>query len=391
MQTRTILMMGRMLDQEDGLGIYGLNLFRHLLAADPSTRYVIVLASAQHRDSLTAFPNAEVLVARVGRKVWWDQVTIARIARRVKADLIFNPKFSVPLLTRVPSIMVLRSSDWYVNPSNYEWWDNWYIRLFMPVYSRKAARLLAVSGRIRDDLTRFARIDPAKVTVSYSAPADYFRREIDRRQLEKTAQRWALPSEYILSTARVYHTAFSRRIVYPGANLENLIGAYRRYRSFGGTLPLVLAGRDLDAYLRGKGLGDSDLEGIRFVGLVPHRDMPALLRLATLFVLTTLYESFSLPLIEAMATGCPVIGPTTGAVPEIAGGAAVLVDPRDPTAIAEAMTAMVQSGQSRAAHREAGLRRAADFSWPRTAALTLEAFDRVLGSRTILASDRVAG
>jgi hypothetical protein len=60
-------MMGRMLDQEDGLGIYGLNLFRHLLAADPSTRYVIVLASAQHRDSFTAFSNAEVLVARVGR------------------------------------------------------------------------------------------------------------------------------------------------------------------------------------------------------------------------------------------------------------------------------------------------------------------------------------
>jgi len=380
-----------MLDQRDGLGIYGLNLFRHLLAADRATRYIIVLASDQHVDAFAEFPNAEILVMPVGRKFWWDQITIARIARRRGADLIFNPKFSVPLLTRAPSVMVLRSSDWYVNPSNYEWWDNWYVRLFMPIYCAKAARLLAVSGRIRDDLGRYAGIDPAKVTVSYSAPADYFRGEIEPRQLEEAIRRWALPDKYILATARVYHTGFSRKIVYPGANLESLVRGYRLYRRSGGTLPLVLAGDELRAYLEGKGLGDSDLEDIHFLGLVPHREMPALLRLATFFVLTTLYESFSLPLIEAMATGCPVIGPTSGAVPEIAGGAAVLVNPRDPAEIAEEMSALAGSWQRQAAHRDAGLRRAADFTWPRTAALTLDVFDQVLGARPIPAAGRIAG
>lgn len=379
MFSRTILLMGRMLDQQDGLGVYGLNLFQGLLAADPTTRYVIVLATPRHEHAFAHASNAQVVVAPGRSKAWWDQVTIPRLARRTAAQLIFNPKFSVPIATRIPTVMVLRSSDWYVNPENYEWWDNAYIRIMLPLYARRAARLLSVSGRIRDDLVRFAGLDPAKVAVSYSAPAGYFRPDLDAGFLEAVAARWSLPAEFILSTGRVHHTGFARAIEYPGANLGNLVRAYRRYREAGGALPLVVAGRGLEPYLRTHGFGDADLRDVHFPGFVPHTDMPGLLRLASFFVLTTLYESFSLPLVEAMATGCPVVAPTTGAVPEIAGGAAMLADPRDPEAIGSAMVAMGASEVLRAEHAAKGLRRAADFSWPRTVALTLEAFDAALG------------
>jgi glycosyltransferase involved in cell wall biosynthesis len=375
--TRTIFMVGRMLDQEDGLGVYGYHLFQQLLALDPTTRYVIGLATPKHAAAFESRSNAEVVLLPQRPKLWWDQVVVPRAARRAGAHLLFNPKFSVPLFSRLPSVMVLRSSDWYVNPSNYPWWDNLYIRLALPAYCRKARRLLAVSATIRDDLARYARVDPAKVTVSYSAPAAYFA-PMPREAARGQTARYGLPPDFIFSTARAYHTAFKSDVPYAGANLPTLVKAYRRYRNAGGTLPLVVAGRKLEDALAAQGLGPEDLAGIRFVGLVPHREMPALYALATCFVLTTLYESFSLPVVEAMASGCPVIGPATGAVPEIAGDAAMLVNPRDEAALERALATMTSREDVRRRCREAGLRRAADFSWSRTAERTLAVFDQLV-------------
>jgi glycosyltransferase involved in cell wall biosynthesis len=280
-------------------------------------------------------------------------------------------------------VFVLHGSDWYVNPGNYTRWDNMYIRTMMPVYCRKASRLLAISNVVVDDLVRYAHLDRGKVTVSYAAPAAYFKPVQDRKALRDFAEPYRLPERFMLTVGRVYHTGSDRPVEYPGGNNESLIRAYRRYRDAGGKLDLVVAGRDIDRYLRTHGFTDRDLEGIRFTGFIPNTEIVMAYNLAEFLVLATLYESFCLPLIEAMASGCPAIVPNTGGCPEVAQGAARLINPLDIPSIAEAMLALDRSPDLRARMRAVGLGRVKMFSWDRTAQKTLDVFDSIVSENSL--------
>lgn len=133
----------------------------------------------------------------------------------------------------------------------------------------------------------------------------------------------------------------------------------------------MVAGHRVEEYLRTKGFADTDFEGILFVGFVPNDRMHLAYQAADFFVLTKLCESFGLPILEALASGCPAIVPKTCASPEVAGGAARLIDPYDEHDIAQALLEVGESAQLRRDMHERGLVRALAFSWPETARRTL--------------------
>jgi len=363
--------MGRVLDQRDGLGLYCIHLLRNMIAQDPGTRYVIFLATPKQRDLFRDFGNADTHVLPARSKLWWDQVTVPRAARRFGADLIFNPKFSVPFFTTRPCAFVLQDSDWYVNPQNYPWWDNIYIRLMLPMYCRKAKKLLVISQYTLTELARYGVIDAHKANVIYAAVGSNFTPVRDEAALSEFRAQYKLPAAYILTTARAYHTGHTNSPPYPGGNLERLLRAYQQYRHKSGSLPLVVAGTRIEEYLRTKGYGDFDFTGMHFLGFVPNELMHLAYQAAECFVMTKLCESFGLPILEALATGCPAIVPKTCASPEVAGGAAWLIDPYDENDIAQALLEVSGSPQRRAQMRDRGLTRARAFSWPETARRTL--------------------
>ena len=377
MARRVICVMGRVLDQEDGLGVYSTNLLRELVRMDTKSQYVILFRTPQNASLFSQFHNTATEVIPARRKIIWDQLKVPLAARRFKANIIFNPKFSLPLLSRCSGVFVLHGSDWYVNPQNYEWWDNFYIRVMLPIYCKKASGLLAISDCIKKDLVKFAGVKPQKVTVSYAAPSPHFTPNPDPTGLRNFINQYRLPKQFMFSVARAYHTGHGGLPYYPGGNLEGLIRGYQIYRSKGGQLPLVIAGKDIEKYLRVVGFKNSELEGIFLTGFIPHEEIVFGYNLAEFFVLTTLYESFALPLVEAMASGCPAIVPTTGACPEVAGGAARLIDPLDYGDIASAMLELDASPELRDKMRKAGLDRAKTFTWNRTAQLTLDVFDAI--------------
>ena len=371
--------MGRVLDQlPDGLGLYCSNLLRSMIMLDPGSRYVIWLRSAEHRDLFREFPNAEthVLVAR--GKLLWDQVAVPAAARRLGVDLIFNPKFSIPFATRRPCAFVLQDSDWYVNPQSYPWYDRLYIRLLLPLFCRKASRLLVISQFTLDSLVRHGVLrQPSKAAVIHAAVASNFVPARDEAALSAFRRRHELPQSFILTATRAYHTGLAHLPPYPGGNNERLIGAYRRYRERGGRLPLVVAGARIEEYLRARGFGDADLEDIRFIGFVPNPQMHLAYQAATFFVLTKLCDSFGLPILEALASGCPAIVPKTCAAPEVAGSAARLIDPYDEEDICGALLELERSPERRVELQRLGPSRAGGFSWAESARRTLAVLDEL--------------
>jgi len=367
--------MARVLDQEDGLYVYARNLLEHLLALDRASRYLILLRTDKRASLFDRFPNADVRVLPARMKLVWDQVVAPLAALREDADLVFNPKFSVPLLGRRPATFVLQGSDWYVNPQNYPWWDNLYIRMTMPLYLRRAERLLAISSTVVADLEPYLNLDAKRIEVSYAAPSPNFTPHRDERELGRFRAEYRLPPDFILTVARAYHTGHGRMPEYPGGNNERLVRAYRVYRERGGKLPLVVVGRRMEAYLRARGFGDGDLRDVVFTGFVPHERIHLAYQLAQFFVLATLNESFAFPVVEAMACGCPVIAPSTGACYEVGGDAVRLIDPFDVDDIAARLLELEGAPELRESMRRAGLARVRRFSWKATAERTLAVFD----------------
>jgi glycosyltransferase involved in cell wall biosynthesis len=377
---RTIGVMGRLLDQADGLGVYARHLLQHLTTLDAGSRYVIFLASPAAGAYFAGQRNVEVRVLESPSRLAWDQLLVPRAARRLGVDLLFNPKFSLPLLSRIPGVFILQSCDWYVNPGNYPWWDNIYIRAMLPLYCRKARAMLAISQATLDDLARHGlKLPPASVTHAGVGPR--FTPDADPEELRRFRADYALPERFILTVGRVLHTGHGHLPEYPGGNNERLLRAYREYRRRASQpLPLVVAGKRIEEYLRTHGFTPADLEGVRFIGLVPNERLHAAYQLADCFVLATLCESFGLPILEALASGCPAIVPNTCASPEVAGAAARLIDPYREDDLTQALLEVTGSETLRRQMRAAGLERARRFGWPQAARRVLETFDAVLSA-----------
>lgn len=372
--------MGRVLDQDDGLGVYSLNLLREMFRLDRSTHYDVLLQTPKYQDAFREFPNAQTHVLPAATKLLWDQWVVPQAARRLNAQLIFNPKFSIPLLSSIPCVFVLQGSDWYVNPANYPWWDNLYIRLMLPLYCRKATGLLSISQATIEDLVKYASLDVRGAFVTYAGVAPNFTTTRDSAALERFRREYRLPERYIFTVARTFHIGHTKVPPYPGGNTERLMRGYQGYRKQGGKLPFVVAGYRVEDYLRSRGFTDADLEGVHFIGFVPNDRIHAAYQMAECFVLATLCESFGITIVEAFATGCPAIVPSTCASPEIAGGAARLIDPLNEEDIARALLEVTSSERLREELRAKGLQRARDFTWRATAQRTLEALNRIVPS-----------
>lgn len=381
MTKRTIGVMGRQLDQDDGLGIYALYLLRELFRLDPDTQYVVFLDTPKSKDLFHDFGNVQTHVAPARFKLYWDQVVVPRAARKFDVDLIFHPKFSVPLFTRRPCVFVQQGSDWYVNPQNYPWWDNLYIRLMLPIYSWKATRTLSISQATLDDLEKFTCINVKNSVVSYAGVGPNFTAHRDEAALERFRAEYRLPERFILTVARTLHIGHKHMPEYPGGNNERLLRSYLRYRQEGGRLPLVIVGNRVEDYLRARGFQDADLAHVTFTGFVPNTRIHMAFQLAQCFILATLCESFGIPILEAMSCGCPAIVPTTCASPEIAGGAARLVNPLDEADIASALAEVTNSEALRERMREMGLNRAQQLSWKETARRTLQVFNELVPTK----------
>jgi glycosyltransferase involved in cell wall biosynthesis len=231
---------------------------------------------------------------------------------------------------------------------------------------RRASLVIAVSESTRRDLIEVVGADPARVRV---VPLGVDRRfaAASAQDAAVAAQRLGLPPRYLLYVGRIE----------PRKNLPLLLDAYAMARRRHGVdVPLVVAGAPgwLVDDLPGRAAAAGLSEDVRFVGHVPPALLPGLVHGALALAYPSRYEGFGLPVLEAMAAGAPVVTSSVASLPEVAGDAALLVDPDDVEGLAEALGRLVGDDALRARLIVAGRERAAEFTWDRTADSTVAVY-----------------
>lgn len=285
-------------------------------------------------------------------------------------DFVLRPvKPGTPTLLTVHDLSFVREPD-SVMPGMSHHLNKWVRRSVA-----QADHVIAVSKATAHDLIELYQTPPEKISVLYHGVTPEFEPNTDPTAPTAIRQKYNLgPQPFILSVGTIQ----------PRKNYQRLIQAFAQVES---EARLVIAG--------GPGWQADEIfnevtrldltDRVQFLGFVPDTDLPPLYQAATLFVYPSLYEGFGIPALEAMACGTPVVAANRSALPEVVGAAGLLVDPFDPTDMAQAMTQILYDEGLHQTLAEAGQLQAAKFSWPKMAAELFDLYQKLLTKEKVIA------
>jgi glycosyltransferase involved in cell wall biosynthesis len=359
-------MMLRTLDEKGGIGNYTRYLLEELLPLDRENEYVLFYRNPAHLGRFSRFAHVRERVVRGENKAYWDQIAIPVACFRERIDLVFHPKFTIPLFAPCRAIMVVHGADWLI-PEQARFYGRWNVRynkLFLPLYLRKCSAVISVSQLTTDNFNRLLKLPAGKIRTVYLGPGRHFRRVEEPEKLEAVRRRYALPERFVLTLSG-----------YDRGKRKNIGGIFGAYRSFHGRAPqkLVVGGKDCVRFRQDYAVPEEGYgRDILFPGWIDQQDLPAIYSLADLYLHPSNLEAFPVPLAEAMACGTPIVTSNVNGLREIAGDAALFVDPENPEEIAEAMLKVVSEPDLAATLKARGLDRSRLFTWERCARETLE-------------------
>ena len=340
-----------------GIGTYIRNLLRQLARQDGRTEYV-VLCRDEDRAALTALgENFRAVTESAGNYSVAEQLRIPLALRREGVTLFHAPHYVLPPLVPCPSVVTIHDCIHLMFP---QYLPNrlahTYARASIGLAARSATRVMTVSESSKRDILRFVDAEPDRIVVIPNAYDERFGVEPREEEVVRVRERYQLHDEFVLYAGNVK----------PHKNLGRLIDAFHLVRKQGlDHLKLVLIGDEISKYaaLRRAVHRYQLHKYVRFLGYLPEETLAVMYRLAGVFVFPSLYEGFGLPPLEAMASGTPVVTSNVSSLPEVAGDAALLVDPYDPRAIGDGMYRVLTDETLRRDLRCRGLARARQFSW----------------------------
>jgi glycosyltransferase involved in cell wall biosynthesis len=346
-----------------GVNNYTQNLLRAWFRANLDHEFVLIYQDPSFIGKYSEHPRVRELAISCRNKLLWDQVVVPWVERQEKLDLIFNPKYSVPLSTRCPTVFVCHGLDWYVMPWGSKYMDRLSHRFLIPLYAKKADGIIAVSKSTATDCQRFLKIPETKQRTIYHGIGQSFLVKEPDENASTIAAKYSLPKNFLLFVGGIY----------PAKNFARLIRAYAKVGPDLG-LPLIVAGEHM--YLSERGIKLVSELGVknwvRFVGWINHVELPIFYQRARALLLPSLYEACPSPILEAMAIGCPVVTGNNTGMCEIAGDAALLVDSHDESNIAAGIRRIATDESLRSELVKRGKSKANYFNWDRCASETIE-------------------
>ena len=356
-----------------GVGYYTEHLLQHLAREVEATGDELVVVSNRPIDTQAPLP-AHVRVHRGHQfpvRIGWMQMRAARALDAIQADVAHFTNGMIPFATSVSTVVTIHDLSLRLYPQCHPVRRLLLNRPLMQVAMRQASAIVAVSNSTRRDLLRLHGVSAGRVSVVHEAASPAFRPIRDRARLELMRTKYRLPERFILYVGTIE----------PRKNLGRLMAAVAQARAAGMPHHLVCVGpygwssRDLTGLIERLDLTPY----VHFTGYVPFEDLPTLYNLGELFVFPSLYEGFGLPVVEAMACGTPVITANSSSLGEIAGDAAITVDPSSTEALAQAIRSLAMDEARRRDLSERGRQRSRTFSWAQTAKEMLAVYQRAAG------------
>ncbi|MGB2923697.1 MAG: glycosyltransferase family 1 protein [Limnothrix sp.] len=351
-----------LLDEPTGISIYGKNIVSHLSNLNP-----LLLTNLQDfplkARSVPIGLSPDFGIKGHAKRLLWTQFELPKIYRELNAELIFSPLPEAPLYTNCRTVVMvhdlipLRYPD-RRSPLQY------YQKFVLPKVLKQAEHLVCNSQATADDIVNYFGIPASKITpIPLAYDAKHFRVINNLPTLEKP---------YFLYLGR--HN--------PHKNVLRMIKAFAKLPNYQDYEFWLVGSEDkrytpqIKALITELGLE----KNILLKDYVAQQDLPQIINQAIALVFTTLWEGFGLPVLEAMACGTPVITSNQSALPEAAGNAALLVDPENVQAIADAMQQITTDTDLSHELRAKGLAQAQKFSWEKTGSQTAEILQKVINS-----------
>jgi glycosyltransferase involved in cell wall biosynthesis len=358
----------------EGLGRYSFETLRELVRQHPECTFHFLFDRAYDARYLFG-PNVvpHVLLPPARHPLLmlaWYEGAVAWWLRRHRPAALLSPEGFTVLGTKTPRVLVLHDLGYLHRPEDVVGPMRHYYTYFMPRFARAAEQVVAVSEATRADTARQFGLAAAAILVAYNAPAAHFQPQSAARQ-KAVREQFSQGQPYFLFVGALQ----------PRKNLGNLLRAFGLFKAQPGTdeIQLLLVGREAwragPIYEAYKSLPPAVRAAVRFTGRVSESDLADLYAAAVATTYVPFFEGFGLPVVEAQASGCPVLTSNLSSLPEVAGGAAaaLLCDPADPAAIAEGLTQLSQNAALRARLQAAGLANVARFSWARSAGVLWQA------------------
>jgi len=353
-----------------GIGRYLHNLLTYV--GRHVTRHEFIL----YGDPSTGFDlpgsNMTLKVLRAPCTLWWDQVTVARAAKKDGLDVFFSPYVKGPAYVSCPYVTTIHDLLFYVTPVYRGVRDMVYQRLFKAhgkFISKRATAIVTVSEHSKRDAIRLFGIREDKIVVIPNCVSERYGPVQDASRIAALKRQLGIRESYIL-----YVGNFK-----PHKNVAALVRAFAQLPSeVRRGHQLVLASKrdsfadELERLANEVGVGQEVL----FTDFVPEEAMATLYSGAALFVYPSLYEGFGLPVLEAMACGAPVVAANTSSLPEVVGDEGVMVTPSDKD-MSTAIGDLMSSGRRRRELSAYGQRRAKEFSLERTGRALLSLLERL--------------
>lgn len=348
----------------EGIGWYTYELCKRWVQNHPEDQFILIYDRPQSEWLITGKNVKSVVIGPRARHFfsfwYWFDVQIPKVLRQEQVDVFFSPDNFLSLQTVVPTVLTTHDIAHFHYPRQVAWMHRPYYRLFIPRFLKKATHIVCVAEHGKADLIAHYRVPAEKITVVPNGTRAIFQPLSDEKK-KQARTRFTEGVDYF----------FFLGAIHPRKNLLGLLRAYELFREKSGTpVKLLIAGKlawqvqEITAAHAASAYRDD----ILFLGYIPEETAAELMASALALTYLSFFEGFGLPVLEALCTDTPVITSNTSSLPEVAGNAALLVDPCDVEDIAGAMLRIWNEPDLREDLVKKGQQQRQQFSWDRAAA-----------------------
>ncbi|HCE56698.1 MAG TPA: group 1 glycosyl transferase [Prolixibacteraceae bacterium] len=359
-----------------GMDMVALELIKNLQQTDHENEYVVFVKPDEDNTCIPQAPNFKIIELKGGPYPIWEQIALPKAAKAEGCDILHCTSNTGPIWSAVPLIVILHDIIYLESVSILKKGGTWYQKLgnmyrrwVVPPVVRKSKRVVTVSNFEKERIKNFMGLGDNLVAI-YNGVGKHFIEITDKTILAQAKSKYHLPYRFLFFLGNTD----------PKKNTPNVLKAFAGFNAESDVkYKLVMLDFDetvLQAIL--SDIGHPEIRNdIHLTGYVVNTDLPAIINQCEVFLYPSLRESFGIPILEGMACGVPVITSNTSSMPEIAGNAALIVDPYNSGEIKNAIVRLVTDQELRAELKIRGMQQAAKFSWENMAKQYLSLYNEV--------------